>query len=68
MSNLPTDVTRCDGGNCPSKANCRRYTERFVKADYVSRAALWLRREAGASACDLYMPIEVVSTFKAEEA
>ena len=27
-------------------------------------AALWIRREAGTSACDMYQPINAVSTFK----
>jgi hypothetical protein len=61
---LPEDVARCDGGNCPSKKNCRRYTERSVKGDYVVNAALWLRREAGDSACDMVIWVEPVTTFK----
>lgn len=62
---LPMDAARCDGGNCPSKKNCRRYTERSVKGDYVVNAALWLRREAGDSACDMVIWVEPVTTFKA---
>lgn len=54
----------CEGSKCPSKTNCRRYTERNSHESVA--AALWLRREAGTSACDMYLPIEVVSTFKEE--
>ena len=68
MSKLSTDVSRCEGGSCPSKDNCRRYTERKVQGDYVVNAALWLRREAGASACDSYLPVRVISTFASEVA
>lgn len=60
---LPHDVARCDGGNCPSKRNCKRYLERKSKGDYVVNAALWIRREAGASACDMVIFDNVVSTF-----
>jgi hypothetical protein len=60
---LSADVARCDGGNCQSKKNCRRYTERKTNSDYIVNAALWVRRDAGASACDMYRPVEVVSTF-----
>ena len=42
----------------------RRYTERSVKGDYVVNAALWLRREAGDSACDMVIWVEPVTTFK----
>lgn len=61
---LSADVARCDGGNCPSKKNCRRYTERKTNSDYVVNAALWVRREAGANACDMVMFINQASTFK----
>lgn len=60
---LPDYATRCDGQQCPSRNNCKRYTERNDK-DYVTWAALWARREAGSSACDMLIPIEVVTTFK----
>lgn len=53
----------CEGKNCPSKKNCRRFTDR--DACEAVPAALWIRREAGTSACDMYRPIEVVSTFGA---
>lgn len=52
----------CEGSKCPSKNNCRRHTER-KNTDAVP-AALWIRREAGASACDMYLPVASVSTFK----
>lgn len=55
----------CEGRNCPSKTNCRRFTERSTVE--AVPAALWIRREAGASACDMYLPIEVVSTFQSDE-
>lgn len=61
---MTQQFTRCDGGTCPSKNNCRRYTERKTKGDYIINAALWARREAGTSACDMYLPINAVSTFK----
>lgn len=61
---LNRDIARCDGGNCPSKHNCLRYTERKVNGDYVVNAALWVRREAGANACDMVMFINQASTFK----
>lgn len=52
----------CDGGNCPSKKNCQRHMAPRP-LEYV-RAALWLRREPGASACDMVAFIEPVTTFK----
>ena len=52
----------CEGSKCPSKNNCRRHTER--KHSESVPAALWIRREAGASACDMYLPVASVSTFK----
>ena len=51
-----------EGSKCPSKDNCSRHTERN-RYEAVP-AALWIRREAGASACDMYQPINSVSTFK----
>ena len=54
----------CEGSKCPSKNNCRRYTERKTKGDYVINAALWARREAGANACDMVMWLKPASTFK----
>ena len=52
----------CEGIKCSSKDNCRRHTERN-RYEAVP-AALWIRREAGASACDMYLPVASVSTFK----
>ena len=52
----------CEGIKCSSKDNCRRHTERN-RYEAVP-AALWIRREAGTSACDMYQPINAVSTFK----
>ena len=52
----------CEGSKCPSKDNCRRHTDR-KNTDAVP-AALWIRREAGSSACDLYLPIDTTTTFK----
>ena len=52
----------CEGSKCPSKDNCRRHIDRN-RYEAVP-AALWIRREAGASACDMYLPVASVSTFK----
>ena len=52
----------CEGSKCPSKDNCIRHTERNLYE--AVPAALWARREAGASACDMYFPVASVSTFK----
>lgn len=61
---LPINAARCDGGNCPSKKNCQRYTA--PRSEDFTRAALWLRREAGASACDMVIFVEPVTTFREE--
>lgn len=64
---LSYNKARCSGQQCPSANNCRRYTERHVpKGVIASFAALYLRREAGDSACDQFIPVEVVSTFERE--
>ncbi len=61
---LPYDEARCTGQQCPSAANCRRHTERQIPKGVVANfAPLYLRREAGADACDQYMPVVLVSTF-----
>ena len=52
----------CEGSKCPSKDNCSRHTKRNHYE--AVPAALWIRREAGASACDMYLPVASVSTFK----
>lgn len=51
----------CEGSKCPSQKNCRRHVERNIHESVP--AALWIRRDPGASACDMYMPINVMSTF-----
>jgi hypothetical protein len=61
---LPADTARCEGGNCPSRFNCLRFTERKSDMERVTYAALYVRREAGASACDLVIWASPVSTFK----
>ena len=63
---LPNDVARCPGTGCQSAMNCRRYTERAAIDDRTPMAALHLRREAGADACDQVIPVQRVSTFEAE--
>lgn len=67
MTTLANDTARCAGTGCPSKANCRRYTERATGRDNVWYAAFWARREAGASACESLAPVVHVSTFSAGE-
>lgn len=58
---MSAQFSTCEGLHCPSKNNCRRHAEKN-RHDSVA-AALWIRREAGDSACDMYQPINVVSTF-----
>jgi len=54
--------THCAGNGCPSKTNCQRFT---APRDQDSvPAALYVRREAGCSACDMYDPVNVMTTFK----
>lgn len=57
-----SEIEQCLGFTCPSRANCKR-TE---AANTVSKGRLfWFHREAGASACEHYLPIvPVVTTFK----
>ena len=66
---MTTITARCSDlvNNCPSRDNCRRYTERGHNMDGIPAASLNCRREAGASACDLWMPISRVSTFSAAQ-
>lgn len=59
MNNAITPL--CDGGNCPSKRNCHRYTA--PRPQEFTRAALLLRREAGSNACDLVIFVKPVTTF-----
>lgn len=63
MMSLTNDTARCSGMQCPSAHNCRRYTERAT-SDYVTNAAFWARREAGADACESIIPVQNMSTFK----
>mgnify|MGYP000848205472 CR=1 FL=1 len=52
----------CKGYLCPSKTNCRRTTD----TNHLF-AAFHNRREAGDSACVMYLPIKVVTTLKDEQ-
>lgn len=54
--------TRCAGNDCPSKTNCHRFT--MPRNEEATPAALYVRREAGDSACDLYAPVNPVTTFQ----
>lgn len=58
-----TDNIRCQGGNCPSKQQCNRYTDRSNK--HAPYAAFWARRDAGATACDQFFS-SLPSTFDAK--
>jgi hypothetical protein len=63
---MTTTNTRCArlGNNCPSKRNCHRHEDpRDIE---FTDAALYVRREAGASACDMVSFINQVTTFKEE--
>lgn len=62
---MKSAFTTCEGGNCPSKTNCRRFTERKSQKESIA-AALWVRREAGSSACDMVDFVDQVTTFKEE--
>lgn len=56
--------TKCEGGKCPSSHNCERAQAKYINGETI-RAALFQRREPGASACDLYLPIKQdLSTFE----
>lgn len=54
----------CKGYLCPSKTNCKRASDSNRNRTF---AAFHNRREAGDSACVMYLPIKVVSTFKDEQ-
>lgn len=57
--------TRCAGLGCPSKDRCHRYrTDSVGGHDNVQYAAMWARREAGATACDQFVS-NLPSTFDA---
>lgn len=47
---------------CPSRQNCRLYTA--SRSLGIPNASLNHRREPGSSACDLFLPITVITTFK----
>ena len=50
----------CDGTRCPSRNNCLRHEE----PGNGPKAASWARREPGATACDQYRAVKVLTTFK----
>ena len=51
---------------CPSKHNCHRHEK--ARSEEFQDAALNVRREAGATACDMFMPVNTpVSTFAVNE-
>ena len=51
---------------CPSKRNCHRHEK--ARSEEFPDAALNVRREAGATACDMFFPIYTpVSTFAVNE-
>ena len=51
---------------CPSKRNCHRNEK--ARSEEFQDAALNVRREAGATACDMFMPVNTpVSTFAVDE-
>lgn len=57
---------RCAGLGCPSMKHCNRYcTDAVGGADDIEYAALWVRREAGATACDQFIS-SLPSTFEAK--
>lgn len=61
MNRDRTTLCARQGNTCPSKNNCRRHTG--LRNIETTEAALYVRREAGDTACDMYMPIVVVTTF-----
>ena len=51
---------------CPSKRNCHCHEK--ARSEEFPDAALNVRREAGATACDMFMPVNTpVSTFAVDE-
>lgn len=54
----------CKGYLCPSRQNCKRATDTNPNRMF---AAFHNRREAGDSACTMYLPIKVITTFKDEQ-
>lgn len=63
---LANDIARCGSASCPSRNNCRRYTERAA-TEYTWYAAFWARREAGADACESIIPVKNMTTFAPAE-
>lgn len=61
---INTDICRCTGTGCPSRDNCERSAYPVPRGAIVTTAALYVRREPGATACDQYIPIADRSTFK----
>ena len=53
---------RCAGTACPSATNCKRCVDKSMEGALV--AAFHVRREAGDSACRMYLPVKLVTTFK----
>lgn len=45
----------CDGQNCHDKASCHLFTHRHEATDISQFAALWSRREANDSRCDMFV-------------
>lgn len=61
---LPNDITRCTGDRCQSRMQCLRHiASRQPAADNKPTlyAAFWARREAGASACESFIPLVELS-------
>ena len=51
---------------CPSKRNCHCHEK--ARSEEFPDAALNVRREAGATACDMFIPVNTpVSTFAVDE-
>jgi hypothetical protein len=60
--NQPKTICAQRSNNCPSKKNCQRFTT--ARNGESIEAALYVRREAGSTACDMYEPVKVLTTFK----
>lgn len=60
---LPTGTfdPRCDGTDCPSRNYCDRHTNQGRIGSY---APLHIRREAGDTACKLFVANRPISTFE----
>jgi len=54
---LLNDMSRCPGIGCPSKETCRRFPGATGRIDPGQHyAALYVRRDPDADACDEYLP------------